>query len=216
MKNIETNKMAKAVHTHNLKNRKGITLIALIVTIIVLLILAGVAIVTLTGENGILSKAQLAKERVAEKEAEENERLSQYENEIDSVRDGATNDEIKQYIKDEIKKQIGLGVTKTTIWSGTANEVKEYEFDIENVNIKNDFNFVLINYSYVGRTTFTKTLLIDVNDINLNIRSDFGLEGFSERYIGFHFTNNGFYIDEINPNDNSTNKFAIRKIMGIR
>ena len=36
-------------------NNRGITLIALVVTIIVLLILAAVSIVTLTGENGILS-----------------------------------------------------------------------------------------------------------------------------------------------------------------
>ena len=60
-----------AVHTHThgdfkgLKkqenNEKGITLIALVITIIVLLILAGVAIVTLTGDNGILNKAQSAK-----------------------------------------------------------------------------------------------------------------------------------------------------------
>lgn len=34
-----------------LKTNKGITLIALVVTIIVCLILAGVSIVTLTGEN---------------------------------------------------------------------------------------------------------------------------------------------------------------------
>ena len=40
-----------------LKNEKGITLIALVITIIVLLILAGVTIATLTGENGILTKA---------------------------------------------------------------------------------------------------------------------------------------------------------------
>lgn len=37
-----------------LKNKSGITLIALIITIIVLLILAGVTILTITGENGIL------------------------------------------------------------------------------------------------------------------------------------------------------------------
>ena len=36
---------------------RGITLIALVITIIVLLILAGVTIATLTGENGILSRA---------------------------------------------------------------------------------------------------------------------------------------------------------------
>ncbi len=43
------------------KNAKGITLIALVITIIVLLILAGVTIATLTGDNGILGKANEAK-----------------------------------------------------------------------------------------------------------------------------------------------------------
>mgnify|MGYP004676590247 FL=1 len=37
-------------------NKKGITIIALVVTIIVLLILAGVTIKTLTGTNGILTQ----------------------------------------------------------------------------------------------------------------------------------------------------------------
>ena len=40
-----------------MKNNKGITLIALVVTIIVLLILAGVSIAMLTGDNGILNRA---------------------------------------------------------------------------------------------------------------------------------------------------------------
>ena len=42
------------------KKERGITLIALVITIIVLLILAGVTIATLTGDNGILTKAQEA------------------------------------------------------------------------------------------------------------------------------------------------------------
>ena len=41
--------------------QNGITLIALVITIIVLLILAGVSIATLTGENGILTRANDAK-----------------------------------------------------------------------------------------------------------------------------------------------------------
>ena len=45
-----------------MKNQKGITLIALVITIIVLLILAGVTIATLTGENGILTQADSAKD----------------------------------------------------------------------------------------------------------------------------------------------------------
>ena len=41
----------------NKERNKGITLIALVITIIVLLILAGVTIATLTGDNGLLTKA---------------------------------------------------------------------------------------------------------------------------------------------------------------
>ena len=43
--------------------QNGITLIALVITIIVLLILAGVSIATLTGDNGILTRASDAKEQ---------------------------------------------------------------------------------------------------------------------------------------------------------
>lgn len=43
-----------------MRNQRGITLIALVITIIVLLILAGVSIAMLTGDNGILSKAREA------------------------------------------------------------------------------------------------------------------------------------------------------------
>ncbi len=53
------------------RTNKGITLIALVITIIVLLILAGVSIATLTGDNGILAKAQNAKDLTNQKTAEE-------------------------------------------------------------------------------------------------------------------------------------------------
>ena len=56
--------------------KKGITLIALVITIIVLLILAGVAIATLTGENGILTKAEQAKNSTAEEQAKEKLQLA--------------------------------------------------------------------------------------------------------------------------------------------
>ena len=48
--------------TKELKISKGITLIALVITIIVLLILVGVTIATLTGENGIITRASDARE----------------------------------------------------------------------------------------------------------------------------------------------------------
>ena len=60
-------------------NERGITLIALVVTIIVLLILAGVSISMLTGNNGILTQAQRAKEETEKAAQEEQEMLNSYE-----------------------------------------------------------------------------------------------------------------------------------------
>ena len=58
----------------NMRN-KGITLIALVITIIVLLILAGVSIATLTGENGILTRASEASKKTGQASAEEQVQL---------------------------------------------------------------------------------------------------------------------------------------------
>ena len=54
-----------------MRNQKGITLIALVITIIVLLILAGVSIAMLTGQNGILTQANSARTETAQAEAVE-------------------------------------------------------------------------------------------------------------------------------------------------
>lgn len=59
-----------------MRNQKGITLIALVITIIVLLILAGVSIAMLTGNNGILTKANNATEATGQAEAEEAVKLA--------------------------------------------------------------------------------------------------------------------------------------------
>lgn len=56
------------------KNR-GITLIALVITIIVLLILAGVTIATLTGDNGILTRASEASKETKQANAGEQVQL---------------------------------------------------------------------------------------------------------------------------------------------
>ncbi len=58
------------------ENNKGITLIALVITIIVLLILAGVTIVTLTGDNGILTKANEAQEETTQAKMDELKKLA--------------------------------------------------------------------------------------------------------------------------------------------
>lgn len=50
------------------KNKKGITLIALVVTIIIMLILAAVAVQMSMGDNGLIKKAEYAKTEQAKAE----------------------------------------------------------------------------------------------------------------------------------------------------
>ena len=104
-----------------LKGReKGITLIALVITIIVLLILAGVTIASLTGDNGILSRAQDAKDKTESAGAEENETLGSYENLIDKY---AGNNENAGGDGDGGDPEEPLDVdltTKESIWFGDS------------------------------------------------------------------------------------------------
>ena len=62
---------AKMKQNKILKGSRGITLIALVITIIVLLILAGVSIASLTGKNGILTRADTARKETAKQSAKE-------------------------------------------------------------------------------------------------------------------------------------------------
>ena len=61
---------------NKLRNQKGITLIALVITIIVLLILAGVSITMITSQDGILGKATSAKKANEEQSILEQVKLS--------------------------------------------------------------------------------------------------------------------------------------------
>lgn len=60
-----------------LKNMKGITLIALVVTIVVLLILAGVSINLILGDNGIISKSKEARDKYAQSQTNDKTSLDE-------------------------------------------------------------------------------------------------------------------------------------------
>ena len=84
------------------KKQTGITLIALVITIIVLLILAGVSIATLTGNNGILTQANTAKENnkvATAKEKVQLEAAGSFDN---------TGVFSKTIFKDNLKDNLGL------------------------------------------------------------------------------------------------------------
>ena len=66
-----------------MKNNKGITLVALVVTIVVLLILAGVSINLVLGNNGIIAKAKDAETKSAEASQNDLRGMSDLEDEMD-------------------------------------------------------------------------------------------------------------------------------------
>ena len=66
-----------------MRENKGITLVALVVTIIVLIILAGVSINMIVGENGIISMAQKAKENMEMARKEEETQIEELANQLE-------------------------------------------------------------------------------------------------------------------------------------
>ena len=60
-----------------MKNQKGVTLVALVVTIILLIILAGISINLILGDNGIITIAKKAKENTELAKVEEEKQLNE-------------------------------------------------------------------------------------------------------------------------------------------
>ena len=68
-----------------LKNKKGITLIALVVTIVVLLILAGVTVSLILDENGIIAKSKDARARWNNAQMNEEKNMGEIDKTLDEI-----------------------------------------------------------------------------------------------------------------------------------
>ena len=68
---------------NRLENKKGITLIALVITIIALLILAGISLNMITSQDGILSKAAKVNEKQKQAEEKEKDKILELDNLIE-------------------------------------------------------------------------------------------------------------------------------------
>ena len=80
------------------KSKKGITLVALVVTIVVLLILAGVSINLVLGDNGIISKAQEGKTKSAEASENDLKGMNSLIDEMETVLNGGNTEETVPYL----------------------------------------------------------------------------------------------------------------------
>lgn len=131
----------------NLRQNKGITLIALVITIIVLLILVGVTIVSLTGENGLLERAANAgkdTEEATEKEKLQIEVLASFDT------DGHLN---MSALKSNINSHIS---------GATADDTTEFPLTIKYTATENEYK--IDEHGNVEKTKVTDRTGINVGD----------------------------------------------------
>ncbi len=69
----------------NIKKANGVTMLALVVTIIVLLILAAITLNLAVGENGIIARAKLARDKAKNASIAEEEAMNLAAGEIDNA-----------------------------------------------------------------------------------------------------------------------------------
>ena len=115
-----------------LKNKQGVTLIALVITIVIIVILAAVSINMLIGDNGLITKAH---------ESSKQMQIASGKEEIDlQVLDLVTGKVLKgencslEYIKQELPKRLNLSVTgeKGEPLQAIYVDYKNYEYEIDN------------------------------------------------------------------------------------
>ena len=155
-------KISKIQKNKKIRNQKGITLIALIITVVIMLILAGVAISAVVGDDGLFGKA--------------NHSVGIYEN--------VANDE-QEYMKNIIKlldkelnlEKIPIYTAEQLIKIGTGEEINingdKYEFNLEkNYILQNDIEYTgdyekIANLIKNGKIKFTgQNYKIVVNNQN--------------------------------------------------
>ena len=177
------------------KNEAGITLIALTITIIVLLILAGVTILALSGDNGILQNAARAKEETEQAEKDEKEKLGNME---DTINEYVTGIEVEQVTDENPGALEGEGTDDNPYIINSIEDLIFFAHDVTNGN------------AYEGQTVkLGLNLDFDSNKSYVDpLRTDYGQYGYNGELKTLLTTGEGFKpIGTIFDTNISTNYF---------
>ena len=109
------------------RRQDGITLVALVITVIVLIILAGVTLSTLVGDNGIITKAQEAKQNMANAAAEEDKLIQNLLNEIKGIEAGEGEIEVPEGTIEFGEVTWSNGQAEIVILANTVGETLQYQ-----------------------------------------------------------------------------------------
>ena len=189
---------------NKLKNKKGITLIALVVTVVVLIILAGVSINAVLGDNGIIKKANQAAS--VTKEAEVKEAINRTILEFYLTNDYET---LEDFLKAKAEDGSIDSVTKNA--DGTLTVKKgEYSVTVENKTNSSGGSssggetqtpeITIGEIKVVADSTGTGTAITDANSVYLGntlyitfVHSITGGTTVVDKTIPYAVTKNGTY-----------------------
>ena len=174
------------------KNNNGITLIALVITIIVLLILAGVSIAMLTGENGIISQVQNAKNKTNEAAKNEQLDLAKQEDLINETLNG---------VKVEQVTDTAPGVLEENGTEYTINSIEDlvvFAYDVKSGN------------TYSGKTV-KLGLSLDFNSTKSYVEpfsTSYGTYGYNGELKTLLTSGEGFIPIGVESDEEGTNSFS--------
>ena len=172
------------------KEEKAITLVALVVMIMTLLILAGITIATLTGNNGILTQAQRAKNEIENAMRKEEEDLAK----LEAIMEGRDIPIIQ--VDDNNPGQLEQEDTNTLIIN-SIEDLVFFSYDVENGNrYENKIVKLGTNLDFNSNKSY-----VDPN------RTDFAEYGYNGPLKELLTSSIGF--DPIGENDGENNFYGI-------
>lgn len=195
----------------NIKNNKGITIIALVITIIILIILAGVCINLVLGENGIITRAKDAANTYTIEQIKEKVRADILDLDIQKIAKGeeltieqALEGLLAKGTFSEINKEENYGIVDDYIIELTLDE--NGKVIIGNIEKVTDFK---ISYT-LNPTTYTSgnvEVSLNINAKNYTITKINIPEGMTKKENGnYEITKNGTYTVTVETAQGITKK----------
>ena len=130
-------------HLHNksilfkVQDRRGITLVALVITIIIIIILSTVSINAIFGDNGLITMAQIAKN----------------ESEVAVIKESLNMYYLGNSLREEYEDPIGEQVLKDDITDNkTLETIVEYQYGVDSIE---NINFSNLYYLDLGKLNLT-------------------------------------------------------------
>ena len=184
-----------------LKNKKGITLVALVVTIVVLLILAGVSINLVLGDNGIVKKAQDAKTKSAEASENDLKGMNGLIEQMESTLNGGSSDNKEDDELGKLVNDMGTLPEDTTPYFPSSDFKRREKTNTENGLViedteGNEYVWVVVprTIAVYAKTGLGKTTFTDAD--YTSIEND--LKEYTKTYRGSTKYSDTWYADDKN------------------